>query len=48
MESIVLARFVGSALARYPNNETIDEVATLGKPLLPAPESLGGVEHSPR
>ena len=34
---------------RYLNNGTTDEVVNLGKPTYSRhPESLGGVEHSPR
>ena len=49
MESIALADCIGSALARYPNNDTTDKVVILGEPTYSRhPESLGGVEHSPR
>ena len=41
--------FIGSALVRYLNNDTTNEVVNLGKPTYSRhPEPLGGVEHSPR
>jgi dTDP-glucose 4,6-dehydratase len=43
------AGFIGSALARYLNNGTTDEVFNLGKPTYGRHlESLGCVGHSPR